>query len=437
MHDLRLVGVHDDGEHLVLRDADGQRYLLAVDEPLRAAVRRDRAALGQLQIEMAGALRPRDVQARIRAGATAEEVASSGGWPVEKVQRYEGPVLAERAHVAGLARGVRLRRRGLEQVTLGSEVARRLAGRGVDTDHVTWDSWRTDDGPWTVVVTFSAGGRERQARWHFDLGARTVTPADDEARWLSEQAPEGEGPLGGVRLAAVPAGSVYDIEADGGVDGPLLEPERTTGLAGAEHPLDLMSAMRSRRREREHRPSSVRRGATEDAGSRPTDVPGATHPARRRRRPAAEPLELDPTLLADPPAAHPPTSLLPELGLPADEPEAPSVSEPVTELSADLPADPLAATPARHWPLADRMPDGLTPAVLGSQEQDAPAAPEVDAKVDAKVDDEADGGIDEADGGIDMIDDAGASGRHRGARSRAKRASVPSWDDIMFGAKKD
>ena len=58
MQDLTLVGVHDDGDHLVLAGSDGQRYLLKVDEPLRAAVRRDRARLAQLQIEAADTLRP-------------------------------------------------------------------------------------------------------------------------------------------------------------------------------------------------------------------------------------------------------------------------------------------------------------------------------------------------------------------------------------------
>src|SRR4051812_50040957 len=96
MHDLTLVGVHDDGEHLVLVGSDGQRYLLTVDEPLRAAVRRDRARLAQLQIEKTNTLRPRDIQAKIRSGCTAEEVADEAGVPVEHVRRDEGAGLAER-----------------------------------------------------------------------------------------------------------------------------------------------------------------------------------------------------------------------------------------------------------------------------------------------------------------------------------------------------
>ena len=452
MHDLRLVGVHDDGEHLVLGDAEGQRFLLSVDEALRAAVRRDRAHLGQLQIEMGGGLRPREVQARVRAGATAEDVAAACGWPLDRVRRYEGPVLAEREHVASTAREVKLRRRGADQVTLGSEVSRRLAGRGVDPDTVTWDSWRTDDGPWTVVLTFPAGGRQRQARWHFDPAARSVVPADDEARWLSEQAPEGDGPLGAVRLTAVPNGSLYDIEADGGVDGPPARAERTA----SDDPLDLMTAMRSRRRERDlHRPST-RRHHAEPVD--PADVPGTRHPAGRRRQPAAEPLELDPTLLADPPAAHPADSEV-EASLAALEPDDVVVTDDLPDEATDRPH-----AKAQRWPLADRMhaasadeedtgeipAPGLAVAQLVADEPvladepgwppslaaDEPArrrrladAEPADALADA---DDADEDFDEEDGGTTR------GGRHRPtAASRARRTSVPSWDDIMFGAKRD
>src|SRR6476661_7774486 len=135
MQDLRLIGVHEDGEHLLLAAADGTRFRVRIDEPIRAAVRRDRPRLGQLQIEVDGGLRPRDVQALIRAGASAEEVAERAGWPVEKVRRYEGPIIAEREHVAGLAREVRVRGRGSSGAsapTLATRVNQRLAGRGVE-----------------------------------------------------------------------------------------------------------------------------------------------------------------------------------------------------------------------------------------------------------------------------------------------------------------
>lgn len=103
MQDLRLIGVHEDGQHLLLANADGERFRLPLDEALRAAARRDRPRLGQLQIEIEGGLRPRDVQALIRRGLSAEEVADRAGWTVEKVRRFEG-VLAEREYVAAKAR---------------------------------------------------------------------------------------------------------------------------------------------------------------------------------------------------------------------------------------------------------------------------------------------------------------------------------------------
>ncbi|HKG49688.1 MAG TPA: septation protein SepH, partial [Actinomycetales bacterium] len=319
MPDLRLVGVQDDGEHLLLADDEGQRYRLAVDEALRAAVRRDRVHLGQLQLETEGGLRPRDVQARIRAGATSEEVAVLAGWSVEKVRRYEGPVLAERAHVAELARRVRLRRRGGEPVLLGTEVATRLEDRGVAVGSIAWDSWRTEDGPWTAVVYFAAGGRERQARWHLDLASSSVTPVDDEARWLSEESAPADGPVPGLRLTAVPSPGVYDIEADGGVgstgpgDGGSHGAESRAAGSRSADSLDLVTAMRTRRREPGRgmpaRPATARPLAS--SSDDPASVPGARHPAHlaaRRRQAQPEPLELDPTLMDDPPAAHPPAS---------------------------------------------------------------------------------------------------------------------------------
>ena len=125
MGELELVGLHEDGEHLVLVAPDGARFRVRIDEPLRAAVRRDRPQLEQLRAESAGTLSPREIQARIRAGATTQEVADSAGLPVERVRRYEGPVLAEREHVAEQARSTRVGR-DAGAPTLGDLVTDRL-----------------------------------------------------------------------------------------------------------------------------------------------------------------------------------------------------------------------------------------------------------------------------------------------------------------------
>jgi hypothetical protein len=170
----------------VLRAPDGQEFFLAIDDRLRAAVRGDRARLGQIEIELDAQLRPRDIQARIRAGQTAEQVADLAGIPLERVRRFEGPVLAERAFMAERAQNTQVRRAGeTHGPKLGDVVRERLAQREPDRDSTQWDSWRRDDGVWTVRLAFRIGGLSYEATWAFDPPRRLVTPADDEARLLS------------------------------------------------------------------------------------------------------------------------------------------------------------------------------------------------------------------------------------------------------------
>ena len=298
MQDLQLIGVHEDGEHLLLSGAEGARFRMPVDEPLRAAIRHDRPRLGQQQNEIDGGLRPRDVQALIRAGASAEETAERAGWSVEKVHRYEGPILAEREHVAGLARTARLRTRngasnGGSAPTLSARVAERLKGRGVDPRGASWDSWRTEDGPWTIVLTFAAGGRQRQASWSFDLADRAVSAVDDEARWLSEEEQLAARPIPAPHLASASLGAtkVYDLEAEGGL---------RTGAPADHHddPIDLMTAMRERTTARSRRRPGGRRGSPHS----PTNVPGAGDHAPDQALPL-EDLAYDPETMPPPPAA--------------------------------------------------------------------------------------------------------------------------------------
>ncbi len=129
-----------------------------------------------------------------------------------------------------------------------------------------WDSGRNEEGEWTVTVTFPAGGRERQARWHFDVAARTVAAADDEARWLSEdEATTAGSPIPAPHLVAAPvrATTVYDVEAEGGVAASARRKAGTPaqpGEAPREEPVDLMTAMRERASARSRR-SSRRKSA--------------------------------------------------------------------------------------------------------------------------------------------------------------------------------
>ena len=190
MPDLRVVAVSNDGTRLVLKAADSTEYTLPIDERLRAAIRNDRARLGQIEIEVESHLRPRDIQARIRAGATAEEVAQLAGIPVERVRRFEGPVLAERAFMAERARKTPVRRQGESAgPQLGEAVAERLLLRSAEKDSAQWDSWRRDDGVWEVLLVYRVAGEPHSASWTYDPPRRLVQAVDDEARALIGEAP--------------------------------------------------------------------------------------------------------------------------------------------------------------------------------------------------------------------------------------------------------
>ncbi|GLX21415.1 MULTISPECIES: septation protein SepH [Streptomyces] len=189
MPELRVVAVSNDGTRLVLKAADSTEYTLPIDERLRAAVRNDRARLNQIEIEVESHLRPRDIQARIRAGASAEEVAQLAGIPVDRVRRFEGPVLAERAFMAERARKTPVRRPGENTgPQLGEAVQERLTLRGADKDSVLWDSWRRDDGTWEVLLVYRVAGEPHSASWSYDPPRRLVVAVDDEARSLIGEA---------------------------------------------------------------------------------------------------------------------------------------------------------------------------------------------------------------------------------------------------------
>ncbi|WP_184351612.1 septation protein SepH [Streptomyces olivoverticillatus] len=241
MPELRVVAVSNDGTRLVLKAADSTEYTLPIDERLRAAVRNDRARLGQIEIEVESHLRPRDIQARIRAGASAEEVAQLAGIPVERVRRFEGPVLAERAFMAERARKTPVRRPGENTgPQLGETVAERLVLRGADKDSAQWDSWRRDDGTWEVLLVYRAAGEPRAASWTYDPPRRIVQALDDEARALigeTDDTPEPSFPFV-PRIARLPRDRPLDrsLDRDRQTSPAPAEPEATSGDAPAEEP---------------------------------------------------------------------------------------------------------------------------------------------------------------------------------------------------------
>src|SRR4051795_10581073 len=117
MQDLTPVGLNEDGTRLVLVSASGEEFSVPVDTRLRAALRGEKARLGQLETKMDSALRPRDIQARIRGGESAEDVAAAAQTTVDAIMGFAAPVLAERAHIAESAQKSSIRRRSTETST--------------------------------------------------------------------------------------------------------------------------------------------------------------------------------------------------------------------------------------------------------------------------------------------------------------------------------
>jgi len=187
---LTLAEVSDDGKCLLLVSDAGVEFTLDIDARLRAALRGDTARLGQLEMKMDSALRPRDIQARIRAGETPEAVAQAAQTSVDKIMAFAAPVLAERQHVADRAQRSSVRRRnGADQAaggarTLGDVVAGHLRSINVDPGTVEWDAWRREDGRWSLTGEFNSTKRSGHAQFTFDAPGNYVTAENDDARWL-------------------------------------------------------------------------------------------------------------------------------------------------------------------------------------------------------------------------------------------------------------
>jgi len=199
MRELTLIGLDVDGKHIICEGGDpADKFLIRLDERLRAAARGERSRPGQNPgtNEVRGVLRPKDIQARIRAGASVQEVAESSGMDAAKVERFAHPVLLERMRAAELATAAHpVLSDGPAVETLLETITAALTDRGLGNADTTWDAWRTEDGRWTIRMGWQAGLSENLAHFRFSPGAHggTVTAIDEAASELID--PEFERPL--------------------------------------------------------------------------------------------------------------------------------------------------------------------------------------------------------------------------------------------------
>jgi Protein of unknown function (DUF3071) len=442
MQDLRLVAANDAGSHLLLRSLRGEEFRLPIDERLRAATRGDRARLGQLEIEMESQLRPRDIQARIRAGESADAVAHSAGVPVERVRRFEGPVLAERAHMAQMAQRASARRAGHPEgpsAVLGQAVAGRLDPLGVRDEALDWDSWRRDDGRWTVVLSYVADRSPYTAHFVYDPRARTTVPDDDEARWLIGDLAERPRPAQFVpRLAS----ALAEPDLEGAGDEPAEPVER---LAKRERERPETGEVPRRERERPRRVSAmdilVPPSAAVARPSRPTRPDGPAQPGHpgQPERPAQPDRRAQPGRPAQPaqpgrpaqPAqperpAHPAARLHPPSLEQARHPAFLARRDPAPQHATGQQLQPRppgqSGQPHSEHPQSRQQQPGQP-----EPEQQPPAAtvtPHVIPREERLT------------GTTDAGPDRSVERSAPRAVGRNRRASVPSWDEILFGTRR-
>jgi hypothetical protein len=369
---LRLVGPSADGGALVVETADGgEQFTLPINERLRNVSTSDLPRLPVPDSAAGDAPSPREIQTRVRAGASAQEVADEAGIPLDRVMRFAFPVLQERIRVVDEARRARARSHEGQLTEFGQLVDARFAQHGIDPAGIGWDAYRRADGGWTVTAALTANEQPLLAKFSFALVNRTVSALDAlAADLLSDRPVQALLPPMPTPVVAEPepadrAGAPPRLAAVPDPDEPTEDP-----AAGAIATLPS-SAIRPGRRQKAHtRPIPV--SDDDELFDQDAFDPNALEPAFRHSAP-------------DQPAFEPSGSSL--------------------RASQDRPVDPTRAPIPR-------------PAGRGQHARDwQDAALPLELEADLPSSDEPDG-----------------DGRGRRNR-RGDKPRMPSWDDILLGVR--
>jgi hypothetical protein len=188
---LEVVSVSDDGIYVLLANADHPgrpTHSVRIDGRLHAAVRGTLDDTGRRESELS----PKEIQARLRAGESAEQIAKLAKVPVARVNRYAGPVISERERIIEQARAAVLRRpRGPQLRTPLAEVveARLAATVGLRPETVAWTAVRREDGAWVVTLSYAARCGTRTASWLWQPTDRVLTSLNSLATRLGADEP--------------------------------------------------------------------------------------------------------------------------------------------------------------------------------------------------------------------------------------------------------
>ncbi|WP_375400309.1 septation protein SepH [uncultured Amnibacterium sp.] len=175
---LSVIGVEDGV--LIAASESGDRFRIPVDLDVEARLRDGRSVVDGPRIT------PREIQAHVRAGLSALQVAALTGTPIAYVERFSGPVLAELAYVVDTALAVRVQPEDPDAVprTFRAVMSERLAA--LDATVIVWSSCREVAGGWVIVLDFVADEIQHEARWRFEPKRQLLTPDNVEATTLSQ-----------------------------------------------------------------------------------------------------------------------------------------------------------------------------------------------------------------------------------------------------------
>lgn len=407
MLELRLIGVHDDGENLVLESADGTRFLLPIDANLRTSITKARRIQPARGLGAKGTYGPRDIQTRFRQGASVEEIAEESGWEPERVRRYEWPIVAERAHIIRAAQSVKIGRRssasGTAQipVTLSARIEEVSERYGFEEATQDWTTRQQENGQWRVEVDIALKDSVRQ-----NLPAQVVFPA----RWVYN--PANQGLYASNEAAYFLMGNSEDAVAAAAKKAPVEVPPARLPKAPEPAPAPLTSSESADERKLKElleRARSVRPAQVEEPevfvhreSAQPAEAPEAAAPVA--------------TVPAEAPKAEAPVAPVAEPAAPAEAPKAEAPVAPAPAESASA-RGPLTGAPAAHTPAAHPAPEDYSEHAPAEEPAEAPAAeaPAESAPAEAA--------------------EAPASEKPKSS-SKKQRVSVPAWDDIIFGGRK-
>ena len=396
MLELRLIGVHDDGENLVLESADGTRFLLPIDANLRTSITKARRIQPARGLGAKGTYGPRDIQTRFRQGASVEEIAEESGWEPERVRRYEWPIVAERAHIIRAAQSVKIGRRdsasGSAQipVTLSARIEEVSERYGFEEATQDWTTRQQENGQWRVEVDIALKDSVRQ-----NLPAQVVFPA----RWVYN--PANQGLYASNEAAYFLMGNSEDAVAAAAKKAPVEVPPARLPKAPEPTPAPLTSSESADERKLKELLERAR-------SVRPAQVEEPEVFVHREPAQPAEPVAPEAPVASAPaaPAASAPAA-----------PAAPAAPEPTAETAVET-TDPLAVdseAPANSVPV-----ESFT---LAAPIEDAPAAEATEAPATEAQPESA--------SAVPASEE-----KPKPSSSKKQRVSVPAWDDIIFGSRK-